>query len=247
MRARVVVKTAMASPITCDAQHCRLTTTPERSSKPSESCESSSTESSSPHVAERRRSMGLNLLSDDVDLLIAAASCALVNVVVAHLRVPNSLEPVLGDDEFDERRGVQDKTEDTPCTLGQVYCFLRCCMKRADLSPALLAIVVVVFRRLPAYVALTAHNWRVLLLLCVLLAQKVAMDIPLASSQFSEMWRFATTADADPCTLPATRVIRMELALLARMHFDVNVKAHDWRACHRELCAIVASRAATVE
>ena len=178
---------------------------------------------------------------DTMNLVIFAAEC-IETSISSNLATSADF---LRQDAFDERHFAPGLIAVEP-SFQCVHSFLAHAVDRASFTTGVLVAIVVIWRRVPKYITVTCYNWRILLLLTILIAQKIIDDKPLGSNQFKEMWR-SSTKQMPSFVLPIPKICKMEVDMLGTMTWDVHVSTIDWSDTHLELMEALAERRSGVQ
>ena len=148
---------------------------------------------------------------------------------VLHHIVKGALKPIPSNAcQFDER-ARDSKAQPVEPALANVTEFLVRSVQRAEFTAATVVGIVIIFKRVCAACSVHVFNWRILLLLSILLAQKVIDDKSLGTNQFKELFAYATRKT--PSVVLATPdIVKMELDLLDLLEYRVNVSSAEHAA-----------------
>ena len=131
-----------------------------------------------------------------------------------------------------DERTYDNKIEAVEPSLENVSEFLQRSVKRAHFGAATVVGIVIIFKRVCAACSVHVFNWRILLLLSILLAQKVIDDKSLGTNQFKELFAYATRKT--PSVVLATPdIVKMELDLLDLLEYRVNISSAEHAAWYR--------------
>jgi len=182
----------------------------------------------SPAACVRSRFVSsLDVTATDEALARAAAVVLFQSLAVHLISAPDA--PL---DGFDERlyiqKGVPSRAVEASETNMMVF-FRQAC-RRAGFQVAIVVSVTVIFDRIVKVIAPHPRNWRILLLLSILLAQKVIDDVALGTNQMPELFWAATKDSVCQLALATRDVIRMEIDLLSKCKYDVAICSDAWDA-----------------
>ena len=153
---------------------------------------------------------------------------------VLYQELEDSLMPTPKMKNILDERTYDSKIEAVEPSLENVSEFLQRSVKRAHFEAATVVGIVIIFKRVCAACSVHVFNWRILLLLSILLAQKVIDDKSLGTNQFKELFAYATK-NMISVVLPTPKVIKMELYLLDVLEYRVNITCTEHSTCAREL------------
>jgi len=165
------------------------------------------------------------------DALAQGASIVIYDSLIACLKET----PATACDAFDERLRAGRNSKAMIPTVISVHQFFRQACRRAGFQVAVVVSVTVIFDRIVKIIPPHSRNWRILLLLSILLAQKVIDDVALGTNQMPELFRSATKGSMSTFTLATRDVIRMELDLLSACRYDVAISSDAWDVAYAKV------------
>ena len=169
-----------------------------------------------------------------ISFALETAAASTISEVIDRNLCPTPLIPT---DSYDERRfgrslfsNIFRPAPELPSRDAVKLYFLNAC-RRAHFQVASVVSVVVLFERIAKQVPVHSCNWRIILLLTILIAQKVIDDISLGTNQMPELFRAACQDSASTFSLRTKDIIRLELNLLATSKYDVAIDSDAWDRC----------------